>query len=68
MMEHEKKRVLSRADEAVSCGSAAGTCNGPAPVAFSRRCSVCGDVATRQHLPDLTCYCDACARKAGWNG
>jgi hypothetical protein len=68
-MESDKQRDLGRADEAVPAAGAKGACNGPAPINHPtvRRCS-CGAVATRQHLPDLTCYCDACARKAGWNG
>ena len=28
-------------------------------------CTVCGKPATRQHLPDLTCYCDEHALEAG---
>ena len=28
-------------------------------------CAICGKPATRQHLPDLTCYCDEHALDAG---
>lgn len=28
-------------------------------------CAICGKPATRQHLPDLTCYCDEHALAAG---